>query len=459
MKPRKLLFVRQKRHADKVFLGDLLTDWYVEPLTYQQAASLKPPLPPVGIVLVDSLTVLPELEEVLAISPDVQWIVITQSELIADPGLRQVIRECCFDFHTLPLDSQRLRVTLGHALGMAQLQDSEPEDLALQGEMVGASAAMQRLFRLIRKVAKVDAPVLIQGESGTGKELAARALHERSERASGPFVAVNCGALPATLVQSELFGHERGAFTGANQRKIGRIEAAAGGTIFLDEIGDLPLDLQVNLLRFLQERTIERIGSTKPIHVDVRVIAATHVDLEAAVAANRFRADLYYRLNVLRLELPPLRERQSDIEVLARYFFDRFTADKAPCVKGFSRRALEVMQCHDWPGNVRELMNRVQRAMVMCDRRLISPVDLGLEPAAAGGERTLSEVRADAEREAVEQALRSAAGNISKAAAALRISRVTLYRLIDKYKIRISTSALSPEDEPTAARTDVAARI
>ncbi len=459
MKPRKLLFVRQKRHADKVFLGDLLTDWYVEPLTYQQAASLKPPLPPVGIVLVDSLTVLPELEEVLAISPDVQWIVITQSELIADPGLRQVIRECCFDFHTLPLDSQRLRVTLGHALGMAQLQDSEPEDLALQGEMVGASAAMQRLFRLIRKVAKVDAPVLIQGESGTGKELAARALHERSERASGPFVAVNCGALPATLVQSELFGHERGAFTGANQRKIGRIEAAAGGTIFLDEIGDLPLDLQVNLLRFLQERTIERIGSTKPIHVDVRVIAATHVDLEAAVAANRFRADLYYRLNVLRLELPPLRERQSDIEVLARYFFDRFTADKAPCVKGFSRRALEVMQCHDWPGNVRELMNRVQRAMVMCDRRLISPVDLGLEPAAAGGERTLSEVRADAEREAVEQALRSAAGNISKAAAALRISRVTLYRLIDKYKIRISTSALSPEDEPAAARTDVAARI
>lgn len=177
------------------------------------------------------------------------------------------------------------------------------------------------------------------------------------------------------------------------------------------------------------------------------------------MAANRFRADLYYRLNVLRLELPPLRERQSDIEVLARYFFDRFTADKAPCVKGFSRRALEVMQCHDWPGNVRELMNRVQRAMVMCDRRLISPVDLGLEPAAAGGERTLSEVRADAEREAVEQALRSAAGNISKAAAALRISRVTLYRLIDKYKIRISTSALSPEDEPTAARTDVAARI
>ena len=230
--------------------------------------------------------------------------------------------------------------------------------------MVGVSAPMQAVFRNLRKIAAVDAPVLITGETGTGKELAARAIHERSRRSSGPFVAVNCAALPATLIQSELFGYERGAFTGAQRRKIGSIESANGGILFLDEIGDLSLDLQVNLLRFLEESAIQRVGSPKEIPVDVRVIAATHDDMERATAEGRFREDLYYRLNVLRLEMPMLRARGEDIEVLARFFFEKFRQETSHKVIGFSPEALQSMADYDWPGNVRELINRVRRATV-----------------------------------------------------------------------------------------------
>jgi DNA-binding NtrC family response regulator len=251
-------------------------------------------------------------------------------------------------------------------------------------------------------------------------------------------MAVNCGALPANLIQSELFGHEKGAFTGAHQRKIGRIEAAAGGTIFLDEIGDLSLDLQVNLLRFLQAKTIERVGGTQSLQVDVRVIAATHVDLERAVAEGRFREDLYYRLNVLHLRVPALRERENDIELLARFFFEKFAKEKNPQVRGFSQQALQVMNTYAWPGNVRELINRIRRAMVMCENRLMTPGDLGLERRSARRTiRTLVGARAAAEKEAIQYALRHTGNNVSRAARELRISRVTLYRLIEKYSIAL----------------------
>ncbi|HET8700129.1 MAG TPA: sigma-54 dependent transcriptional regulator, partial [Nitrococcus sp.] len=310
-----------------------------------------------------------------------------------------------------------------------------------QGEcgMVGASLAMQALFRSIRKMAPADAPVLIQGESGTGKELAAAAIHELSQRAKGPFIVVNCGALPSGLIQSELFGHERGAFTGADRRKIGRIEAAHGGTIFLDEIGDLPFKMQVNLLRFLQEQTIERVGGREPIKVDARVIAATHIDLEKAVRdQGRFREDLYFRLNVLRLHIPPLRDREDDIELLAWFFFNRFAAEGSPLLKGFSRQALEAMKQHSWPGNVRELINRVRRALLLCDKRLITPVDLGLERRQGSRQAmTLAEARNAAEYAAILGALRQADGNISQAARQLAISRVTLYRQMEKFRIQL----------------------
>jgi transcriptional regulator with PAS, ATPase and Fis domain len=282
-------------------------------------------------------------------------------------------------------------------------------------------------------VAGVDAPVLITGESGTGKELAALALHERSSRKDKPFVAVNCGALPNGLIQSELFGHEKGAFTGASQRKIGRIEAAAGGTIFLDEIGDLPLELQVNLLRFLQEKTIERVGGTTSIPVDVRVLAATHVDLEAAVAEGKFREDLYYRLNVLKINTPPLRDRQGDIEVLAKYFFEIFSHEKRRNVKGFSPAALQLMNRYNWPGNVRELISRVRRAMVMCERRLITPKDLDLDKRESQRlVTTLEAARSNAELEAIRNALQKNNSNLTDSARELGVSRVTLYRLIQK---------------------------
>lgn len=371
-------------------------------------------------------------------SEHVEWVALVPKSCMNASRVKQVVSESFYDFHTLPPAPDRLLATLGHAYGMASMKwgDVIADDaLALvEDEMVGTSPQMMELFRNIRKVAGVDAPVLITGESGTGKELAALALHERSSRRNQPFVAVNCGALPNGLIQSELFGHEKGAFTGASQRKIGRIEAAAGGTIFLDEIGDLPLELQVNLLRFLQEKTIERVGGTAPISVDVRVLAATHVDLEAAVAEGRFREDLYYRLNVLKIKTPPLRERQGDIEVLAKFFFEKFSHEKRRNVKGFSPSALQLMNRYTWPGNVRELISRVRRAMVMCERRLITPKDLDLDR--REGKRivtTLEAARSAAEMEAIRNALQKYKSNLTAASRELGVSRVTLYRLIQKY--------------------------
>jgi len=358
-----------------------------------------------------------------------------------------------YDYHTLPLAPQRLIDTLGHAYGLSEKRRRalRIEQPAISG-MVAASPAMRALQRQIAKAGPVEAPVLITGESGVGKELTALAIHRQSRRRNGPFVPVNCGALPPDLISSELFGHEKGAFTGAHQRKIGRLEAASGGTVFLDEIGELPLEQQVTLLRFLQESAVDRIGGTRHVAVDTRIIAATNRDLEQAVEAGSFREDLYYRLNVLRVEVPPLRERPEDIEPLAFLQFERFAPERAVHVRGFSEQALQCMAVHSWPGNVRELINRVRRAMVMAEGRLITPGDLGLDrrdPRRTG--RTLREARTQADIVAIRRALRGSRNNLSLAARDLGVSRVTLYRLMEKYGISVCEPGLRRQiDGPSA---------
>ncbi|SDK76512.1 DNA-binding transcriptional response regulator, NtrC family, contains REC, AAA-type ATPase, and a Fis-type DNA-binding domains [Franzmannia pantelleriensis] len=368
------------------------------------------------------------------------WIGLIEPSVIEHGDARGLVTRNFFAFHEAPYNLYDVACLIRHAKKMADIEyvetAAECSD-TLAGdeyEMVGTTACMRKMFDTIRRVSAVDAPVFICGESGTGKELAAHAIHERSRRAAGPFVAVNCGALPANLVQSELFGYEKGAFTGANQRTLGRIESANGGTLFLDEIGDLPLDLQVNLLRFLEDHRIQRVGGREDIEVDVRVLAATHVNLEKAVEEGRFREDLYHRLNVLQINIPALREREDDIEVLAKFFFDKFSDEKSAQLKGFSLEALTIMRQYHWPGNIRELINRVRRAMVMCDKRLIKASDLGLDRRTSCRQRmTLEQARDAAEYNVLISALMRNKKKVKNAADELGISRVTLYRLLEKH--------------------------
>ena len=343
-----------------------------------------------------------------------------------------------YDFHTLPIDQNRLSVSLGHAWGKGRLLKQpppRPDTLEQQG-IVGNSPAMLTFCQALRKASKADAPVLIGGESGTGKELAAHAIHSMSARATKAFVAVNCGALPPHLIQSELFGHEKGAFTGAHQRKIGRLEAAQDGTLFLDEIADLPLNLQATLLRVLQDKVIERLGSSQPIQLDIRIIAASHIDLQEAVAKGHFREDLYYRLNVINLTAPPLRDRQGDVELLAQALLERFSRETSGKVKGFNQQALRAMSQHSWPGNVRELSNRIRQGVVMAERPYLTPDDLGMERrASCAGHPTLDGARAKAEFDAIRSALRRCQHNVSEAARELGVSRATLYRLLERHAL------------------------
>jgi DNA-binding NtrC family response regulator len=310
-----------------------------------------------------------------------------------------------------------------------------------QPTMIGDSPALKRLQAAIGKIAVTDAPVLITGESGTGKELAAVSIHQRSLRAQGPFIPINCAALPKTLIASELFGHEKGAFTGADQRRIGRLQAADKGTVFLDEIGDLPLDLQAHLLRFLQESTIDRVGGVHPIKVDVRVVAATNVPLRKAVAEGRFREDLYFRLNVLTLQMPPLRDRPEDLDALVAFFVAKFRRETGRLVEGLSPAAALVLRRHSWPGNIRELIATIRRAVVMADGPLIEPDDLALpaddEDGTGGGDGSLETARRDAEGALIRRALASHRHNITRTAEHLGVSRVTLYRLLEKHGIPV----------------------
>ncbi len=384
------------------------------------------------------------LGEILALDRHAKVIVITGNHDRAN-ALRAV-EQGAFDFFAKPADLQEVRVVLRRALRLSQL---ERENLALrqrlaeQGvdDIIGESTPMQKVFAAIRKVATTDASVLLVGDSGTGKELVAKAIHRASDRRDGPFVVINCGAIPETLLESELFGHEKGAFTHADARRKGKFEYADGGTLFLDEIGDLPVSLQVKLLRFLQEPHIERVGGREVISLNVRIIAATNRDLKREVAEKRFRDDLYFRLGVVTIALPPLRDRDDDVMLLARAFLQRFGHQHTKEIRGFSADATAAMQRFSWPGNVRELEHRVKRAVIMCDGPVVTPQDLELDPPyGAAMTRSLRDVRDEAERQHIQSVLRRCDDNISQAAGELGISRPTLHELIKRYGIRRRSS-------------------
>jgi len=370
-----------------------------------------------------------------------QWVGLIEPHFVNDPIHAGFLHSFFFDFCLAPIEPLRLTFSLGHAWYMSKVAEArqpvEEEHEPIQKyQLVGNSTVMKTAKGQLKRYAGNNLPVLITGPSGTGKELAARSLHLQSARRQEPFVAVNCGALTPSLVQSELFGHEKGAFTGANNRKIGWIEAANGGTLLLDEVGDLPPDVQISLLRFLQEGVIERVGGTDTRAVDVRIIAATHVALEQSVAAGQFREDLYFRLNVLRLHMPPLKDRDQDVLALARYYVRRFVVELGVGKKILCPSAEAALLAHDWPGNIRELMNRLRRAIVLSDRHAITPSDLEFVGAPDLEQQlTLSEVRDKAECAAISRALIQSARNVTEAARLLGVSRVTLHRLINKHHL------------------------
>jgi len=345
-----------------------------------------------------------------------------------------------YDFCEKPVDLIVLRTTVDRALRLRALEEENrrlasfprPSPIA---NIITADPIMLRLCRTAERLATVSAPVLLLGESGTGKEAIARALHELGPRAKKPFIAINCAAIPEALLESELFGHERGAFTGAVRQVIGRIEAANGGTFFLDEVGDLPPSLQAKLLRFLQDQVIERVGGRVPLTVDVRVVSATNLQLEARAAAGEFRPDLFYRLNPLTLRLPPLRERGGDALLLARWFLARYARDFNRRLRGFDEAAVTAISAHNWPGNVRELGNRVQRAALMAEGFLVTAADLELaeETEAARDDLNLRGARAKLEREMISRAMARGNGNLSGAARLLGVSRPTLYDLLETH--------------------------
>ena len=347
-----------------------------------------------------------------------------------------------YDFLPKPVEIEELKILLKRCFNVAHLErefiqyKQQVQGDAFEG-MLGTSEPMQALFDSIRKIANTQVSVMILGESGTGKEMAARAIHQRSDRSTGPFVAINCSAIPENLLESELFGHEKGSFTGAHAQHVGKIEQSQGGTLFLDEIGEVPLQTQVKLLRFLQEGTIERVGGRQTISVDSRILAATNADLKKGMANDTFREDFYYRLSVVELNLPALRDRGDDIHLVARALLQRFGSDNNKPGLSFSKRALSAISHHSWPGNVRELQNRIRRAVVMCEGVTISPTDLELADQNSGPfpVKTLKAAKEDLEREMVEAAMKRNLGNITTAASELGISRPTLYEFLERYGI------------------------
>ncbi|KQM90458.1 PEP-CTERM-box response regulator transcription factor [Sphingomonas sp. Leaf22] len=381
------------------------------------------------------------MEAILAIKPDTK-IVVASGHGYRASALR-AIDLGAWDFYAKPIDIDALGLIVARAFHVHALEAENRrladriEGQAVLGGMITAAPEMLKVTRTIERVAPADVSVMLLGASGTGKELLARGVHDASRRKRGNFIAINCAAIPETLLESELFGHEKGAFTGAVKTTEGKIEQAAGGTLFLDEIGDVPLALQVKLLRFLQERVIERIGGRKAIPVDTRIVCATHQDIDAMVADGRFREDLYYRLAEIVVRIPSLSQRPGDPALLARHFLDRHAAQMGLGVKRFAPDALAAIEAWGWPGNVRELENRVKRAAIMADGKAVTAVDLDLGTAQAlSGPINLKAVREAADRSAIRSALAQAQGNISGTARLLGISRPTLYDLMKSYDLQ-----------------------
>jgi len=378
------------------------------------------------------------LDEIMALKPDAK--VIVASGHGARESALSAIARGAYDFYRKPIDIDELGLIVRRAANLHRIEAENRalaaragDDNRVLGGLITAAPIMVKVARTIERVAGTSVSVMLLGASGTGKELLARGLHDASPRRKGAFVAINCAAIPENLLESELFGHEKGAFTGAVKTTEGKIEQAHGGTLFLDEVGDIPLPLQVKLLRFLQERVIERIGGRKPIAVDTRIVCATHQNLEGMIAEGRFREDLWYRLAEVVIRIPSLAERPGDAALLARAFLARFAREMAPHVKGFAPDAVDAIEGWGWPGNVRELENRVKRAVIMADDKLVTAVDLDLAVATETPLLNLRAARESADRRVIRHALTRSDGNISTTAKLLGISRPTLYDLLKQY--------------------------
>ncbi len=380
------------------------------------------------------------LKEILRVAPQTKLIVVTGNH-DRDNAVRAVSLGA-YDFYQKPVDTDVLRLIVSRAFNMHALEEQNRQlreaqyNAPFEG-LIANDEAMLKVCRMVEKVAPADVSVLILGESGTGKELLARAVHNQSTRREGRFVAINCAAIPEQLLESELFGHEKGSFTGAVKQTIGKVELADGGTLFLDEIGDMPLSLQAKLLRFLQNRIIERVGGRQEITVNVRVVCATNKDLQALISLQQFRQDLFFRISEVTVNVPPLRDRPGGTTVLAHSLLRKFGGVHGRPKRGFTEEAIAALEAYEWPGNVRELENKVKTAMIMAEGSLITPEDLGLRESVDGTLLfNLKEVRTRAERQAIRQALTITDGNISKTAELIGVSRPTLYDLMEKYGIR-----------------------
>lgn len=380
------------------------------------------------------------LQEIMQLAPDTKVIVVTGND-DRDNAL-QAVAAGAYDFYQKPVDAEILKLIVDRAYSLYQLE-RENRELASRGfgprltGLISGSPQMLKICQTVERIAPTDATTLLLGESGTGKEVLARALHDLSGRASKRFVAINCAAIPETLLESELFGYEKGAFTGAAKQTKGKIEYADGGTFFLDEVGDLPMSLQAKLLRFLQERIVERVGGRDEIPVDVRVVCATHRNLQSLIKDGSFREDLYYRISEIAINIPPLRERDGDAVLLGRAFLDQFSQKMAKSFKGYSKDALAALEAYSWPGNVRELENKVKRAVIMAEATQITADDLELEKIDDNNlPLNLRRIREQAERQALGRAISHADGNLSHAADLLGITRPTLYALINKYNMK-----------------------
>ena len=379
------------------------------------------------------------LEEILAVSPETKVVVVTGND--ERRHALQAVSLGAYDFYIKPVDADVLRLIVDRAARLYELEQenrqlAQGNDSPLNG-VITMDPGMLKVCRMVERVAPADATVLLLGDSGTGKEVLARAVHDLSPRAKERFVAINCAAIPENLLESELFGYEKGAFTGATRQTIGKIEHAHKGTLFLDEIGDLPLSLQAKLLRFLQERTVERLGGRNVIPVDIRVIGATNQDLGQLIRTGDFREDLYYRISEISIDIPPLRDRSGDPSLLAHAFLDRFAQEQRKPRRGFSSDALSAIEHYDWPGNVREMENVIRRAVIMADGQRITADDLGLEPREDPEQLIrLREARDAAEQETIIKAMGRTNGNIAQAADMLGVTRPTLYSLLDKYGLR-----------------------